>query len=844
MVPPSAAPVSTPVDEAKRVDSLARPLAPSLDRLITDLSAPALELVESDPIFFLTGQQRGTATQRCIDRVLGGMLDPGSAALLGYKALDAEFKDPQPLLVFYWVSGLFRDFPPSATGPVDAIFDAQLAVLPPEARVGDPKGVVDAFTDLLGSLPVNLDGDPAAEMEPVSDYVGIGALAIADRSVAPDPMPTPSIDGVADGGWLPVTPPAARREVEVALSGVATAGLLAAEKQTPDGGAWSILNPANDDGYHLPLVLGMNPDDDSLAPPPEPGTGFLADRHATPDTIRYAVAQQDPFGRWSGWTSAVSVPGPRPAPPGPVIQATYAQPADPAASGGAIRVKAVVPRLEALAPGSFPIEQLEVSIEDGTTHAVTTSTVSVGDPLAPDEEAILLATGPVLAPTERRLLTVTAVWRDTAGTASVESEPATLGANDPRPPAQLTVPDALQYSGRPDALGLSMVEYAWTTTPAQATFGVYYTDENRLVASLAEAADGTPGAILRGDLAQTVDPAARATLIRANASLFPGGLFERLKGVVYEAGAGQQAFRHAVSGSLRVLNLYRIAAESASNAKPDISSLPILVFAVPNADPPPRPVLTVSPGAMTANADTYAATVEIVVTVGVPPDPPPDPPPGPPPRVTLASTWRLRRSSLGATEIARMPIVATGPVDAAGDDGRQRATYTDTGPVLISTMATLKPWVRYTYVAEVQGEPAPGSVAAGRPMPGTWSSPSDPVSVMLVPPRAPDPATGVAASGTAVGGGESIDVELTFSHPDVLSGGVAGAYRVRVARRPPGGAFEVLGEVPTGGGEGPYTVSGMRPGDAADQVPSGTLYRLWVIDPLGRESGPAEATLP
>jgi hypothetical protein len=164
--------------------------------------------------------------------------------------------------------------------------------------------------------------------------------------------------------------------------------------------------------------------------------------------------------------------------------------------------------------------------------------------------------------------------------------------------------------------------------------------------------------------------------------------------------------------------------------------------------------------------------------------------------------------------------------------------------VLISDTATLKPWVRYTYVAEVQGEPAPGSVAAGRPVPGLWSQPSDPVSVMLVPPRAPDPATGVTAAGTPVGGGESIDVEVSFSHPDVLSGGVAGSYRVRIARRAPDSGFELLAEVPVGGGAGPYTVSGMRPGDAADQVASGTLYRLWIIDPLGRESTAAEATLP
>jgi hypothetical protein len=347
------------------------------------------------------------------------------------------------------------------------------------------------------------------------------------------------------------------------------------------------------------------------------------------------------------------------------------------------------------------------------------------------------------------------------------------------------------------------------------------------VASLATAADGSSAATVRDALAATTDPAARATLFRANASLFPGGLFERLQGVVFDSGTGQQAFRHAVSGSLRVLNLYRISAESDSNARVDLSTLPLLIFAVPNADPPTRPVLQVTPDGMADNGATYSATVKITVTAGL----------------TKASTWRLRRSSLSGTDVLRMPAVATGPMGTVEDDGRQRAAFQDTGPVLISATAKLQPWVRYTYVAETQGDFAPGSVAAGRPVPGAWGAPSDPVSVMLVPPRAPEPPVNLAAAGTSVGGGEFISVTVTFTHPRVLSGGMAGSYRVRVARRPPGGSFEALAEVETGGGVGPYTVSGMRPGDAGDQVAAGTLYRLVIVDPLGRESAAADVTL-
>ena len=832
-VPPAAAPVENAAYEAKRVESLAKPIAPSLDRLITDLTAPALELTESDTIVDQDRIARGTSTQRCIDRVLGGQLDPGTAALLGYKGLDGELKDPAPLLVFYWVSGFFRDFPPSTVQPPeppgDVAFDAQVALLSGDSRVGDAKALQVAFESLVKSLNVQVNQATVGSLEQVGDYIGLGALAVADRSAPPDPMQPPSIDGTTHVGWLPVVPPAARREVEVQLSGVATAGMLAAEKQTPDGGATrEQLNPANDDGWHLPLVLGMDNDDPTLGPVSAPGTGFVRDRQGAPDSIRYAVAQQDPFGRWSEWASAANLPGPRPAPPRPVLRGTYALPADPATSGGTVRVQVDVPALATLAPGSFPIDELEVTAHDETTLASSAYVRSVGDPLAPAAVVDFTFTGPLLAPTERRTLTLTAVWRDTAGAASVASEPVSLRLNDPRPPAQLTVPDTLQYSGRPDVLGLSMVEYGWTPVAGQARFGVYYTDENRLTAFLGGAAAGSAGATVRDALLATTDPAERATLFRANASLFPGHLFERLKGVVYDAGGGIQAMRHAVSGSLRVLNLYRVSAESETNARVDITTLPLLVFAVPNADPPARPVIAVVPDGMADNGATYSVTVSITLTAGV----------------TAAAAWRVRRSSLGATDILRMPVVGTGSMGPVGDDGKQHGTCHDAGPVLISTSATLRPWVTYTWVAETQGDFAPGSVAAGRPVPGAWSGPSDPVSVMLVPPRSPEPVETPAASGTPVGGGEHTGVTVSFTHPRVLSGGMAGTYRVRVARRAPGGSLVLLAEVALDGGSGPYSVSGMRAGDASDQVASGTVYRLVLIDPLGRESTAAETTLP
>jgi hypothetical protein len=207
---------------------------------------------------------------------------------------------------------------------------------------------------------------------------------------------------------------------------------------------------------------------------------------------------------------------------------------------------------------------------------------------------------------------------------------------------------------------------------------------------------------------------------------------------------------------------------------------------------------------------------------------------------TVGQTWRLRRSLLETGSVTRMPIVATGTmsdVDAA--TGRQTATYRDHGPVVIASDAVLKPWARYSWVAEVQGAPESGSVAAGEPMAGRWSRPSDPVSAILVPPDRPEPATITSIDGTVAGAGTGLtDVTLTLDHPQQLSGGAIGRYRVRVARRAAAGQPLVsLGEIDVFG-EGPHTVPGVSADDPTEVVAHGAIYQVEVIDPIGRVSDP------
>ena len=520
-IAPAAAPGWTPPYEALRVNSLVASLQPDLDSLITNLSdLPLTQMVEA-PLLDASGEEIGTADQRRLDRVLQGQLDPGTAAFLGYKARDSHFTTVEDTLVFYWVTGFFRDFPTEFL--LDPTFDSLIAQLAPANRIGSAQELTAKVRNLLDAEALGgltLNRKTAGAIENVSDYIGLGALCIADRSAPLLPPEPPRIDRASHIGWLPLPLPEARREVELELGGAITGGLLAAEKQTPaTGGARASLNSVNAAGTHLPLVLGLNVEQSAIAPPPEPGTGFLFDREGTPEPIRYAVAQQDRFGRWSGWNSVVNEPGPRPRPPRPVIRATYKQPANSAREGGTVRIQVDVPPLESLAPGSFPIAELWLSGTYAPFGGAVEHVRVMPNPLEPIDFTFA---GPILARTSKRKLRLTAVWRDTNGTDSVASEPQTLTMHDPRPPQQLPPPpDVLLYSGRPDVTGLAMVEHEWAPLAGQANFAVYYSDENRLRAHL----KATGQLAL---LAGATDAAARATVYRENANLFEAHLFELL----------------------------------------------------------------------------------------------------------------------------------------------------------------------------------------------------------------------------------------------------------------------------------------------------------------------------
>ena len=836
---PASAPPSTQPRERARIDSLALKLAADLDRLITDPTPPLMQMLQ-EPVVGPGGQplaktpgEQSLAEMRRIERVHQLQLDPGTASLTGYKTLDEQWTDVEDRMVFYRISGFFRDFPPTpgvAPDTAGAVFDRALASVPFAERSLDRDGVFERFIALAGRIP-NVGTRPRdrQDLEDQSDYLMVETVAVADRLAPLDQVEMPRITASAHVDWLPAPPPAAVREVETNLEGVRVSGLLAAGRRQPVSGPGSFtrINRKNAGGFHLPLTLGMRAEDGTTAPPSDPGTGFIRDRTVGPDNLRTFVAQQDRFGRWSEWTSRTAPPGARPKPPRPHLQGYYAQPAiaDAATQGGTITAHVAVPDNDTLAPGSFPLDRVRVLAEDGrhgtvqTFEAAEAAKITFDDTSVPVAERrfviVLTFAGPVLDPTEERRMILTARWIDTAGERSVRSEPHRLRMTDPRPPAQVPVPDVLLYSARPDVTGLAWVEHRWTRAAGQSKYGIYYTDENRMISHL----EDNGQTVLLDQVAGAPDAAARAGVFRDNQALFPDSLYERLRDVEVSFNSGEVGFRHAVSGSLRILSAYKIAAEAESGAKPSLTDLDMILYGVPNADPPQRPTLKARPATPEPGENDLVAEITVSVVAGT----------------TVARTWRLSRTQADSADPRKIPIVATGALSAPDPDtGIQAATYRDDGPVSIASAARLKPWVRYTWVAEVRGPPESGST-----VPGLWSRPTDPVSLVLLPNTAPEPLRFVRFIGAAASGGRA-DLRIEVAHPQTLASGTLGHFRLRVERRLPGGETGVLSEANI---TDPPPMEVVATQASGEVVPIGSEFALTVIDPIGRASAPLRLPL-
>lgn len=842
VLPPASLPLANAAFEDDRVASLSADLEQHLDSLIMDLSEPQREQSQSSEIFDEHNKKVGEFKLNRLAQIMQSLADPGVASYLGFKAYDSQFVEQEQRIIFYWVEGFFQySFQNVEKNKEDRVFNALFNTLQPGNRLNGQKDLINAFHDINKKIKdVVISKDTLRSFVAEAPLYRFGTLAVAERDTPLLPPSSPHIDSIQHVGWIPAKAPQAVREVTTNVSRVNVNGLLAAKKKTPVvSGAIQNLHAKNRDGFHLPIVLGLNADDEEETRNPEPGQGFISDRAASNDPIRYYVAQQDRFGRWSQWVAGIIQPAERPRPPRPVFQAYYRMPeiADPGLAGkapaGKVRVIVQVPEIDALAPASYLLSHFRLNSADPV--AATTALIEKNVASPPPQKLDFKYDAPRLLPTEERKLELTAYWKDTQGQISEPSEKVILTLRDPRPPAQITVPNTLQYASRPDVTGLSVVEYEWTATAEQSHFAIYYTDENRLNDYLQqEAARGNVAATSALQALENAGTALqahdRAAIYRTNANLFGRHLWERLDDVNVDLPGNQHGFRHTVSGSLRILNFYRIAAESETGVGPEFSQLPLLAYGVPNTDPPAKPLLSVQLMEMESNSAGYRVQLDIRLLKGS----------------VRVERFRIRRSSLGIVDTLRTPVVATDLMDTELEEDEHHHTETaeeakyqhghliDSGPVMISPTAKLLPWVRYFWVAEVQGAPEPGST-----LPGKWSQASDPVNLLLVPAYPPGAASNVQVTGNEVASGVFESLELSFDHAEVLSGGLMGHYVVRVLRQQGEQAMQLVDEIPVTQ-EAPHRFSISDPGE---QFSPDVRHQVVIIDPLGRESGSVEVSL-
>lgn len=815
---PASCPPATVGEETDRVARITDALVPVLDRLVNDQSLPAWQLTADEIVLDDNGHQLGVAQRAPLHELLQAAVDPGVARWLGLLDVDQEpGRFRQPTVVAYCVDALFAP-------DWDTLTKAELT---------NQLSGAEIFLDAVSALKHLADLNPQyqqyfdqAERFGPGPFVHLRVVLAATLGVPLDTPAAPALSGPAQPGWLPVLPPAALRELRVGL-----------ERLVPGAGlASAIAQPASavpvernqDDGTGRRRLLVPNPDPAATSAT----SGVLSDRQVGEASGSWQLAQLDWFGRWSSWARLGFGAGSRPRPPRPTLTLSTQPPAVgvPAPTGplsGTVRIEVSVPPVEALPVGGRLLKQLALTTSGGAAPGTTVHPLA--DPANPPETLVITVPGPALGPTAYGTVTVTAVWSDAAGVVSDPSEPKTATLHDPRAPLPVVLPPTLSYTARPDSTGRARATLTWTPSAGQAAFRVFVADETTLRAKLSDIAAGriAPGdngqaptagqaqAVLDA-LTAAPDAPTRGAVWDAHRQLLPRRWWLQLTGAPVPApSAGPVSFHHDVSGSLQVLVLYRIVAQSAASVETDFASSPLLPRAVPNLLTPPEPGLAVRP--VTDGSGNLQA--ELTITV--------------PPGATPAARFRLRRATT-TTDTLLMPIVAVGtlPPRPPGDPAPQLLVFTDTGTTAEAVRTSLVPWVRYHWRVEVQGDAAPG----GGPV-GEWSTPSLPASAVTMPPDPPVAVTDLTTDRDAAG------VHVRFRQPEPLTGGASQGYAVDVYRQRPGELLRLLtsvpGQAPPPVGRGTDPTGWFDVVDPDPSVPAGTGYRVAVTDPIGRASAPS-----
>ncbi|WP_061298049.1 hypothetical protein [Herbidospora cretacea] len=766
---PFSCPYADPAKEYDRVKALIPEPEKSLDRLVNDLSAPQWLLSATEAVVDENGDTLGGSERPLLIDLYQGAVDPGIARWLGFLDVD-DLAPPLGTVMAYLVEGLFA---PDWAALAQARLD-------PGPEVHDGAAAVHAIAQRAPELAQYADRVGQMDTRP---FVRLHMILAVTAGHPLDPPGALELAAPVPGGWLPTTAPNAERELVIGLDRLVPAAGLASAMAQPAGGTLAERNPELPPERRLLLTA-------------RDGTtsGLLAERGVGEQDGTWQLSQADWFGRWSKAERTDFSGADRPRPPRPVFTLTVRPPAltTPPQAGplaGTLRVEVSVPPVSGLPAGGRLLQSLKLVVGGvQTVHPITAA-----------ETMVVEVPGPALAPTATGVVTVTALWTDSAGADSDPAEPKQATFHDPRPPERVTVVPTLAYTARPDATGRARATLRWTPGPGQAAYRVFVADESTLGGKLADVAAGVVAA---GDAGQAPAAAQAATLLAAlraapdapargavwdaNRHLLPRRWWRQLTAEpVLRPASGQAVFTHDVSGSLTVLTLFRIVSVSPASVEADFRTSPLLPRAVPNLLVPPMPSVEVEP---------LADAARLTLTVPVGPTP--------------AARYRIRRAT-ATTETTLMPVVAEGVLPAVP------FTVVDTG---------LKPWLRYHWRAEVQGPPAPGGGPAGE-----WSAASPAVAANIMPPGPPAAVTDVTVTAEAAG------ARVRFRHPGPLTGGATAGYVVDVYRALPGEALRLFTTLP----------GHPRPADGWFDVPdpggaTGTLYRVVVTDPIGRASQPSD----
>ena len=870
--------------ENARVKTLFSGIETPLENLINDPTPQLAQKIKQEILGKdnknISKDKSATMNIGSLGLMLQSQLDPGVASYMGYKTLDTDHIKSNPEVVqrlsIYRVVGFFND--PSThkelfKDPLFALLYKQATTL--GSRTTTDKAI-SQFEGTAGTYLKSKNINIKYTTQEKNSII-LQGIAVADHMSVLDEVNPVSLDKPCHLNWIPSKINTPIRSIETEISNlVATAGLAVKLRQTQNSNNWqnknSVLGKVPNAWHALSIagIYKLKPGDRLNAckekqseTNQEIQENFIADSSVGADNFRQYVAQMDRFGRFSEWASVVGDKGLRPVPPRPTVIATYKQPdptnesekclpeLNPDKHQGCITVTVPLPEDDALAPASFPLSHVELTVRSNNAPFGSLLTILVTEkisihpeppitpepppepPLEPRNDQFGLRItflGPIIPTTLSRDLEVTAVWVDTQGQRSDVSEPAKLMMHDPYPPVQMPIPDVLEYAARPDATKKSWVERRWETAGSNVQYAIYYTDENRLRDYLrTESKEGEAWASsLLEDLENETDLAARASMLKVENARFPDYLYERLKDVLAtDIAPGFTGFRHALSGSLRTLSAYKIVAESVNTAaRPKLSDVDIVFYGVPNSDPPARPSITAK--LLPPTGDPLKYVVELTITLR--------------PGVTQGELARIRRTRSGVIDPLSNPIVDTanfGPIDPT--TGLQTARLKDTGSALIAPNAQFSPFVNYAWIVEAQGIPEVGSASSiAGAVAGLWSRPSAPVNLDILPQNIPAPPIFETQNGNI----ETLGIRnlaLTFSYPVNLVPTSLGAWVIRVERIFPNEAMTLLSEEDAETG-----ITFVVLGDMTDPsllIPHGTKYRVRIIDPIGRECIAVEHTI-